>query len=164
VQIHSADEDITGRPSYIARVQSSNLLSHILASLEQAARQQSVAGALTKPSDRLLILVGHDTNLANISGALNLSWMVDGRRDDTPPGGALVFELWKGAGATGFSVRTYFMAQTLDQMRNAPPLSLANPPEREILWVPGCSRGDLSCDFGEFQKVVESGIVPAFVK
>jgi 4-phytase/acid phosphatase len=164
VGLHSAEEDITGRASYIARVQSSNLFFHILASLEQATKEQAVAGALTKPSDRLLILVGHDTNLANMSGALNLSWLVDGRRDDTPPGGALMFELWKGAGATTFSVRTYFMAQTLDQMRNAAPLSLANPPQREILWIPGCSRADMSCDWQAFQKVVQLGIVPQFAK
>ncbi len=164
IQLHSAEEDITGRASYIARVQSSNLLFHILASLEQATKQQPVAGALTTSSDRLLVLVGHDTNLANISGALNLSWLVDGRRDDTPPGGALVLELWKRRGTAAFSVRAYFMAQRLDQMRNASPLSLADPPEREILWIPGCSHVDMSCDWSAFQMVVESETIPQFVK
>jgi 4-phytase/acid phosphatase len=61
----------------------------------QAVSEPPVTGSLTKPGDRVLILVGHDTNLANISGALSLSWLIDGRRDDTPPGGALIFELWK---------------------------------------------------------------------
>ena len=164
VQIHTAEEDITGRSSYIACVQSSSLLFHILASLEQAAQQKAVAGALTKPSDRLLILVGHDTNLANVSGALNLSWLVDGRRDDTPPGGALVVELWKQRGTAELTVRAYFMAQSLDQMRNASPLSLAEPPERAALWIPGCSRADLSCDWGAFQKAIESAMIPAFAK
>jgi hypothetical protein len=59
--------------------------------LKQAAIGASVPGALTRPDDRLLILVGHDTNLVNISGALHISWLMDGRLDDTPPGGALVF-------------------------------------------------------------------------
>jgi hypothetical protein len=47
---------------------------------------------------------------------------------------------------------------------NASPLSLANPPERAILWIPGCSRADLSCDWGAFPKVVESVVIPEFVK
>jgi 4-phytase/acid phosphatase len=50
-----------------------------------------VTGALTRPGDQLLILVGHDTNLANVGGVLHLSWLIDGRKDDTPPGEALVF-------------------------------------------------------------------------
>ena len=118
-------EDISGRTGYIARAQSSNLLFHILQSMRQAGGAQPVPGALTSPDDRLLILVGHDTNLANIAGALGLNWLIDGRRDDTPPGGALVFELWRRRDKGEFSVRTFYMAQTLDQMRNATPLSNA---------------------------------------
>jgi 4-phytase/acid phosphatase len=89
MELHTANEDIAGRTSYIARVQSSNLLFHILQSLQQAVQAQPVAGSLIKPNDQLLILVGHDTNLVNIAGTLNLSWLIDGRRDDTPPGGPL---------------------------------------------------------------------------
>ena len=33
--------------------------------------------------DRALFLIGHDTNLSNIAGLLNLTWIFDGRRDDT---------------------------------------------------------------------------------
>ena len=164
MQLHTAHEDISGRTSYIARAQSSNLLMHILQSMQQAVAAQPVAGAVGKPGDRLLILVGHDTNLANISGALGLNWLIDGRRDDTPPGGALVFELWKTPGTDEFSVRTYYMAQTLDQMRNATPLSLQSPPERVPVFVPGCSKGDFSCGWEGFQQAVRGGIDSEFVK
>jgi len=114
-----------------------------------------VPGALTKPGDRLLILVGHDTNLSNIGGALGLDWLIDGRRNDTPPGGALVFELWKKHGADEFSVRTYYAAQTLEQMRNATPLSLGNPPERVPVFVPGCSQADYSCPWKTFIQAMQ---------
>jgi 4-phytase / acid phosphatase len=164
LQLHTANEDLTAHPSYIARVQASNLLFHILKSIEQATQVHSVAGALTKPTDRLLILVGHDTNLASISGALNLSWLIDGRRDDTPPGGALVFELWKSRSTNEFSVRAFYTAQTLDQMHDSAPLSLTSPPERIALWVPGCSRADSSCDWNPFRQVVRAGIDTQFVK
>jgi 4-phytase/acid phosphatase len=164
VQLHTAEEDIAQRSGYIARAQSSNLLFHILQSMEQAQATQTIAGALSKPGDRLLILVGHDTNLANISGDLGLSWLIDGRRDDTPPGGALLFELWKTTDTGAYSVRTFFTAQTLDQMRNATPLSLANPPERVPVFVPACGRADGSCEWKAFQHAVQSSIDSNFAK
>jgi 4-phytase/acid phosphatase len=164
LQLHTASEDITGRTGYIARAQSSNLLFHLLQSMEQETAGHPVAGALTKPGDRLLILVGHDTNLANISGALSLSWLIDGRRDDTPPGGELVFELWKRHDTGEYLVRTFYEAQTLDQMRNATPLSLQSSPERVPVFVPGCSQADSSCNWNAFQIAVQAGVSSAFVK
>jgi len=164
LQLHIAQEDIAGRTAYIARAQSSNLLLHILLSMQQAVAAHPIEGALTRPEDRLLILVGHDTNLVNIGGALGLDWLVDGRRDDTPPGGALVFELWSQSGRADYAVRTYYTAQTLDQMRNATPLSLQNPPERVPVFVPGCGKDDFSCGWAAFQQAVHAGIDSAFVR
>ena len=164
LQLHTANEDISQRTSYIARAQSSNLLIHILQSMEQEAASHPVTGALTRPGDRLLILVGHDTNLANIAGALGLSWLIDGRRDDTPPGGALVLELWKVRDTEEYSVRTFYEAQTLDQMRNATPLSVKTPPERVPVFVPGCSQADGSCKWNAFQQTVRAGYSSAFVE
>jgi 4-phytase/acid phosphatase len=164
LQLHTASEDIGGRTSYIARVQSSNLLTHMIQSMEQEASGHAVTGALTRPGDRVLILVGHDTNLANIGGALGLSWLIDGRRDDTPPGGALVFELWKSRDTKEYSVRTFFVAQTLDQMRNATPLSLKNPPERVPVFVPGCGQADGACTWSGFQQAVRDGSFSSFAE
>jgi 4-phytase/acid phosphatase len=164
MQLHSANEDITARTSYIARVESSNLLFHVLKSMEQAVQKHPVKGALTMPDDRILILVGHDTNIANISGVLNLSWIIDGRREDTPPGGALVFELWKSRGTSAYSVRTYYTAQTLEQMRNSTPLSLTNPPERVPVFLPGCGQADGSCGWDAFEQTVYAETDAAFVK
>jgi 4-phytase/acid phosphatase len=164
LQLHIAAEDISQRTAYIARAQSSNLLSHVLRSMEQAVAGHPVSGSLIKPDDRLLILVGHDTNLANIAGALGLNWLIDGRRDDTPPGGALVFELWKKAGADEYAVRTFFIAQTLDQMRNKIPLSLGTPPERVPVFVPGCGRRDGTCDWIGFQKALDGAVDPSYLK
>jgi 4-phytase/acid phosphatase len=158
LQLHTANVDIAQRTNYVARAQASNMLVHILQSMEQASSARPVAGALTQPGDRLLILAGHDTNIAAIAGSLNLSWLIDGRRDDTPPGGALVFELWKRRGAEEYSVHTFYEAQTLDQMRNATPLSLANPPERVLVFVPSCSRADGSCSWETFKQAVQMAI------
>lgn len=164
LQLHTASADLERRTGYLAREQSSNLLAHILDSMQQAVTEKPVAGALTRPGDRLLILVGHDTNLTNIAGTLDLSWLVDGRRDDTPPGGAIVFELWKQGGSSEYSVRTYYTAQTIDQMRNATPLSLDAPPERGELFIPGCSRANQSCAWSAFETTMRAAIDSDFVK
>ena len=150
IQLHTANADLERRTSYIARVQSAPLLRGILSSMQQAVSHKPAASAIGKPEDSLLILVGHDTNLTNIAGALDLSWLIDGRRDDTPPGGALIFELWQKAETSRYAVRVYFTAQTLDQMRHATPLTAANPPDRVQLFIPGCSQADASCDWDAF--------------
>ena len=164
LQLHTASADLERRTLYIARIQSAPLLGHVLDSMEQAIAQKPLSGALGKPSDRLLILVGHDTNLTNIAGALDLSWLIDGRRDDTPPGGALVFELWQEGSASDYSVRAYYTAQTLDQMRNATPLSLVNPPDRAPLFIPGCSKADASCSWDTFRPTVREAIDAATLR
>ena len=132
--------------------------------MEQATSEKPVAGALGKPGDRLLILVGHDTNLENISGSLGLSWIIDGRWNDTPPGGALIFEVWKSASTGDYFVRTSYMAQTLEQMRNGTPLSAQMPPERVPVFVPGCSLADASCGWKAFQGALQAGIDSAFTQ
>jgi 4-phytase / acid phosphatase len=158
LQLHVAAEDISLRTSYLARAQSSNLLDHVLLSVEQAGSGHAVAGSLDQPGNRLLILVGHDTNLASIAGALSLNWLIDGRRDDTPPGGALVFELWKTLASGAYEVKAYYTAQTLDQMRNAVPLSLKTPPERVPVFIPGCGQADGSCTLSGFEAALKAVI------
>jgi len=49
------------------------------------------------------------------------------------------------------------VAQTLDQMRNATPLSIESPPERVPVFVPGCGQADGSCKWSAFQQAVQAG-------
>ncbi len=138
-QLHALDFDLTQRTLYVAQVQASNMASHVLQTLEQAASGQPVAGAIAPPAYKLVVLAGHDTNIANLAGLLNLSWSVDGLpMNPTLPGGALVFELWQHGDGRSF-IRTYYMTQTLDQLRNAAPLSLASPPAIAPVFIPGAS-------------------------
>jgi 4-phytase/acid phosphatase len=164
INLHTAATDYTQRTKAVARVQASNLLEHILESMEQAATDRPVTGAISRPADRALFLIGHDTNLANIAGLLDLNWIADGRRDDTPPGGALVFELWMNRKDGTYNVRTYFTAQTLEQMRSGTELTLANPPERVPVLLPQCGREDFSCAWPEFKKSLRDTIDPRHVE
>jgi len=162
MQLHTASVEYTERTPAVARMEASNLLAHIVGALEQSAAGKPQAGALGVPGDHVLFLVGHDTNIATVSGMLHLDWILDGRADDTPPGGALVFELWRSS-AGDDSVRVYYTAQTLDQMRDSTPLTLADPPERVPIFVPGCSRADMSCSLEGFAATARRVIDPAFV-
>jgi 4-phytase / acid phosphatase len=155
--LHTASVDLSQRTPQIARAQASNL------SIQQAANQEALRGAIGKPSDRALFLIGHDTNQENIVGLLNLTWMIDGRRDDTPPGSALIFELWRSHSNGEYSVRTYFTAQTLDQMRSSAPLTVSNPPQRVPVFIPGCSREDMSCPLVSFLHIIEQASEPTAV-
>jgi 4-phytase/acid phosphatase len=159
--------DLTRRTRQIGRTSASNLLSHVVKAMEQAVTGKAVPGAIGKPGDRMLVIVGHDSNLSNIQGTLNLSWLLPGYQpDDTPPGGALVFELWRQPAGGQYSVRTYYTAQTLDQMRQALPLTLHSPPAKATVFVPGCStaKAGSPCDWRAFQHTIEASIDPAFVK
>ena len=155
LDLHTAASEISQRPEPIARVQASNLLQQVSLSLSQAATGKSQAGAIGRVDDRALFLIGHDTNIASIAGLLDLNWIADGRRNDTPPGGALVFELWQSA-AGDDSVRLYYTTQTLEQMRSATVLSKQNPPVRVPVFIPSCSRADFSCSLPDFEQALRA--------
>ncbi|WP_420236077.1 histidine-type phosphatase [Telmatobacter bradus] len=163
IELHTANEDLTQRTASVARAQASNLLFHIAKSMEQGIEQKPVDGSLIANSDKLLLLIGHDTNLANLSGALHLTWTLDGRTEDTPPGSALIFEVWEGAHGAE-TVKAYFTTQTLDQMRNATPLTLTTSPERVAVAIPGCSNVAGVCSWSSFQTVVERAVNQEFVQ
>jgi 4-phytase / acid phosphatase len=97
---------------------------------------------------------------------LNINWLIDGRRDDTPPGGALIFELWQSAKPFGYRVHAYYTAQTLEQMRQIRPLDLNEPPARAEVFIPGCSSGgkDYTCEWRAFRQTLKTAIYPAFVR
>ncbi|MFZ2024283.1 MAG: histidine-type phosphatase [Terracidiphilus sp.] len=163
MQLDAAVWDYGYRTPAVARMYASNLLDHVEKTLEQGASGKVVAGAVGKPGDKLVILVGHDSNIAAVAGALDIDWALDGRIDDTPPGGALIFELWRSREDGRHFVRVYYRAQTLEQMRRTEPLTPSNPPSVAPIFVPGCSRADLSCAWEDFSATMLRAIDPAYV-
>jgi 4-phytase/acid phosphatase len=157
-QLHALKFAINTEPPYIARVEGSNLLAHVLATIDQGASGVRNARTRVPLAARFVAFVGHDTNLEEFAGMLRLRWLLPGYQiNDTPPGGALVFEVRRPSQGGEPFVRVFSIAQTLDDMRT---LS-ANPPERVPVLVPGCSQ--LDCPISTFDRVVNSAIDPAFV-
>ena len=86
--------DLMQRTPVIARQKGSNMLAQILTTLQDGHKFPG-APAAAEPA-RLALLVGHDTNIANIAGLLNASWEIPGfQPNDASPGGALAFELFR---------------------------------------------------------------------
>ncbi len=156
LELHTAASEFSQRPKPIARAQASNLLQQILLSLSQAATGKPQAGAISRVNDRALFLIGHDTNIASIAGLLDLHWIADGRRDDTPPGGALVFELWQPADGGEDFVRVDYTTQTLEQMRSETVPTSQNLPVRVPVFIPACSRADCSCSLQDFERALRT--------
>jgi 4-phytase / acid phosphatase len=144
---------------YAARAHSSNIMAHILQSLEEGVTDKAIAGTRVPPQSRFVFLSGHDTQLAELGGLLGLSWLIPGDQvDNTPPGSAMIFEL-HGTGRAGSQpfVRTFFAAQSLDAMR----AGRGENPLRVPVYVPGCPAFD--CPLPTFSKIVNAAIDPAFV-
>lgn len=165
IVLHTAAFNYEHRNPAAARIAASNLLAHIQAAMEQAVAGKPAAGAPDQPGDRVLFLVGHDTNLASVAALLHLNWTSDGRRDDTPPGSSLVFELWKERRSGRYFVRATYMAQTLDQLRDSTVLSPAHPPVRVPLAMAACAKTAVdSCSWAAFSRAASRAIDPDRVK
>ena len=158
LELHRVYADLMRRTPYLARTRGSNLLAHLLASLEQAVSGAAVPGAIGPPGTALLILAGHDTNLSNLSGMLDLSWRLPGYQpDETPPGGALLFSLWEDAVKRQFFVRTEYLAASLDQMHDSVALTEAAPPLSYQVSIPGCDVR-FGCSWEAFKKIVDRAV------
>lgn len=161
LEIHAVYADLMRRTPYLARARGSNLLAHVWRSIEQAAAGTPIPGAIGEPGDALLVLAGHDTNLSNLSGMLGLTWKLAGyQKDDTPPGGALIFSLWRDRATRQYSVKLRYLAQTLEQMRRAEQLSMAAPPEGQDVALPGCAAA--GCPWEAARLAIEKAIDPEF--
>jgi hypothetical protein len=80
--------DLEFRTPYLARVQSSNLASHVVRSMVQAATGNAITGALGNPSTKLIALVASDVNLAAFAGLFHLDWILPGYQANySSPGG-----------------------------------------------------------------------------
>lgn len=102
-----------------------------------------------KDAPRLTVLVGHDTNIANMGGLLRMEWAVSGYPlNTTPPGCMLVFSLVESRPGERY-VRVAFMAESLEALRSATPV--AQGTERMEISVPQCRK---PCRAEEFYTLV----------
>lgn len=155
--------DLEYRTPYLARVQSSNLASHIARSLVQGATGNPTPGAIASPATKVIALIAANTNIAGLAGLFHLDWLLPGYQPDvSAPSGALVFELRQSMSSGEYIVRTSYVAQTMDQLRHQTALTLAAPPAIAPVFVPGCSMNNATfdCLLADFVQVTGQTIDP----
>ena len=142
LEFHTLKFYYEGRAPYVAARAASPLAARMLAAMEQGPK--------------LTVLVGHDTNIADLGGFLDLHWKVPSYpRDDPPPGGALGFEVLSDASGKQF-VHAFYRSQTMDQVRELQPLTAGNAPAYDYLAIPGCAE---LCPLMDFERIVRSKLV-----
>jgi 4-phytase/acid phosphatase len=147
-ELHTLYFDKTKHTGYLAQIQGSNLTNQIL---------KRMLGQIGSPT--FVIYSGHDTDVSSVAGLLGLNWSLPDLPDnDTPPAGALIFELWGGVTPDRQSVRMYYMHQTLEQLRTLAQLPPQKPDIRELK-LPGCEE---PCPFTDFQNIVNGAILKNF--
>jgi 4-phytase/acid phosphatase len=147
--LHTAYFDLLHRTPALARIENGGLLQHIADTLRQGVEDRPVGGAIGTPGQKLVVLVGHDTNLAGIAALLGLHWTLDGRTDDTPPGIELAFQLWQTAPGS-YVVRTVVTLQTLPQMHELQRFSAKTRPATTPVQPANCPTSHNGCAWPAF--------------
>lgn len=164
LSLHNAQFDLVAKTFYLSRHEGTPLLEEIGAVLTHQTKKQSLLSPLPIPADnRVVFLVGHDGNIANIAGMLGLHWQLLQQPDNTPPGGGLVFELWQNKNNHLYYVSIKMFYQTMAQLRNMENLDLtANPAGMMSISIPGCDNTgkDKLCQLETFQKKLNEAIEP----
>jgi 4-phytase / acid phosphatase len=159
-RLHTEAFDLMERTPYLARRQGSALLMRAAAAV--TGGHSSGLGAVDSAvrDAKFIAYVGHDTNIANLAGIMDVTWTQAGyQRNQTPPGGALVFEVRLGADKKQ-RVYTSYVAQSLEQMRKMTPLTLEVPPLKTPLRLRGCSANapGFPCLIDEFAVVIRNAL------
>ncbi len=153
-KIHAAEFDVLERAPYHAWRGATPILQRVLQVFD--GKQPAL----------LTVLVGHDTNVSHLGGALDLHWQVPGyARDDPAINGTIGFELLTDASGAQF-VRAFYFAQGLRQLRELQPLDAEHPPYFHYLAQPSCAlpgKPEL-CTLAGFERMVRDGIVPVDTK
>lgn len=148
-EIHRAEFDLLARTPYIADRSSTPIMQRVLDEFDAAD-----AAPLT-------VLVGHDTNVANVGGMLDVHWHVSGYAADDPAvNGTLGFELLADASGARF-VRVFFQAQGTLQLRDLQPLDADHPPYFAYLPQPLCGQPQdrTLCTVEDFERTVREHLV-----
>ncbi|MDI1282899.1 MAG: histidine-type phosphatase [Reyranella sp.] len=164
LKVHRLHADLMEKTRPIAQQKGSNMLAQITTSLQDGHKFPG-APSIAEPV-RFGILIGHDTNILNVAGLLNLGWDIPGFQDnEVPPSSSLAFELYKEVSTGQRYVRMTFYTQTPEQMRQATPLSLNNLPGMAAVDLPACSADarHRACPLQRFVEIVSAAIDPGCV-
>ncbi len=143
-RVRNGYQDILFGTPEVARDVAAPLLAHIGAVFADAQ------------APKVSLLVGHDSNIGSVLAALGVSaYTLPGQLEKTPIGGLLQFERWGGQSGDA-RYRLVYLYPTRVQLRDAVPLSDAQPPGRVELALPGC--GQDGCSDAQFKRLLRRAV------
>jgi len=160
-RLATEQRDLLQRTPYLARKRGSALMHKVAAAVTSS---RMLGFGVIDPAVReasLVVFVGHENNLWNLASLMDVSWLQAGfQRNQVPPGGGLVFEVRENVKDKKLRVYTSFVAQNVDQVRNATPLAGEVLPARTVLRLPGCASTapGFPCTIEEFAVAMRNNI------
>ncbi|MGH6834311.1 MAG: histidine-type phosphatase [Methylocella sp.] len=150
LQIHTEVFKKVQRACYVAQQQGDNLLYHLTYAVQNGRDPTEPDG-----DKKFIAYIGHDTNIANVAGLLDLHWRLSEYPvDDMPPGGALIFEVRKALDKQLY-VYAFFAAESPDTMRQGDKAVA----EMRPVSIPCTGKGnDGSCSIAEFIKLTDKAL------
>ena len=152
---------ITREDHYYARHGATPVMRLITNLLESTNRHQEPAQIPSSLSRaNMVILIGHDVNISEISGMLNLRYQLIAQPDRTPPDMALAFELLQAAnGQRYIGLRIFYFK--LKEMRIAVLQKRYYKPVVTGGLMPGCHEGPEHnlCTLAQFHKLIHDNAV-----
>jgi glucose-1-phosphatase len=152
-QIRNRYQDILFGTPAVARDVAAPLLARVDASFGDPA------------SPKVTLLVGHDSNIGSVLAAMGIGdYSLPGQFEKTPIGGLLQFERWRDRQGGGERFRLAYVYPTTAQLRDAVPLTEAQPPGashcpcRAVTGRAAAVRSSSSCCSGP---VAETGAIAA---
>ncbi|MGH8274445.1 MAG: histidine-type phosphatase [Gammaproteobacteria bacterium] len=131
--LHYLSYKVSVYPPYIAKRGGSEMMSLIMSALASGSDIRVKSPTGVAPGKKLLLLVGHDSNIAFLRAMLNRSWNVKWHfknyaKNDPSPIATLLFERFKNTvnGKEYASVK--FVVQSLNQLRYLENINAKNPP------------------------------------
>ncbi|OOF76068.1 histidine-type phosphatase [Rodentibacter caecimuris] len=99
------------------------------------------------------LLVGHDTNIITLLGALGVkSYRLPNQYESTPIGGKVFFEIWRNKKNNTKWVNTQYIYQSIEQIQKDKVLTLATPPQAVQLHFEQCNENELGfCAYSDIE-------------
>lgn len=145
MRLHALYSDLMRRTPIAAARNGSRLAQEIL----DVLGGRSGAEVSVSPQATFVAFVGHDTNIANLAGMLGADWTLAHQPDQTAPGLALAFELWRDAASGHRWIKLAVFYQTLDGLRRI--RARTDLPIRQTVNVPACQSNKTGfCPAGTF--------------
>ena len=159
--LHTKYFDLTQFTSYPAQRYGSNLLDQVVSTLRANITGKRALHAKAPAASKVVMLLGHDTNIANLGGLLKAHWRLAGYQDnDTPPGGALAFKLYRGKQSRKYFVSVVYYAQSPDQLRQLSRLDATDPLDPAVVQLADCPADPHTgaCPWRTFERLASSAI------